>query len=103
MIPPEVRAEIRRLVLIEHMCIETVARKFGVHHSVVRRALRQESPAGPQKAQSALDPFKPYVVKRILELPELSSVRLLDELRQRGYQQSIAIGVRIFSVDENQS
>jgi transposase-like protein len=39
MITAEMRAEMRRLVLVEGWRIQTVARRFGVHHSVVRRKL----------------------------------------------------------------
>jgi transposase len=90
MIPPAVRAEMRRLVLVERWLIGTVARKFGVHHSVVRRALRDDLPADHAPSPSALDPFKPYIVQRLVELPELSAMRLLEDLRQRGYEQGIA-------------
>ena len=40
MITSEMRGQMRRLVLIEGWRVETVARRFGVHYSVVRRALR---------------------------------------------------------------
>ena len=40
MIRPELRAQMRRLVLAEGWKIEAVARRYGVHHSVVRRAVR---------------------------------------------------------------
>jgi transposase-like protein len=40
MITAQMRAEMRRLVLVEGWRIQTVARRFGVHHSVVRRAIR---------------------------------------------------------------
>ena len=43
MITAEMRAEIRRLVLAEGWRIETVARRFGVHHSVVRRVIRDDA------------------------------------------------------------
>jgi transposase len=90
MTPAEVRAEMRRLVLRLHWRIETVARRFGVHHSTVRRAL-EDSP-GPEHPVpgSVLDPFKPYVVQRLTEAPELTGVRMLAELRERGYQHGIA-------------
>jgi transposase-like protein len=52
MITEDVRAQMRRLVLAEHWRIETVARRFGVHHSVVRRAIRDGVPA----ARSAAEP-----------------------------------------------
>ena len=49
MITAEMRVEMRRLVLVEGWKIETVARRFGVHHGTVRRALR-EDPPGETKA-----------------------------------------------------
>ena len=88
---PEMRAEIRRLVLREHMAIEAVARRFGVHHSVVRRAIRDDPSGDSRQHPSVLDPHKPYIVQRLTELPNLSSVRLFEELRERGYQHGIAI------------
>ena len=42
MITHEMRAEMRRLVIREGWKFETVARRFGVHHSVVRRAVAGE-------------------------------------------------------------
>jgi transposase len=91
MISAEMRAEMRRLVLAEGWRIETVARRFGVHHSVVRRAIRDQAQAQePPIPKSALDPFKPYIVKRLVELPALSSVRLFEELKARGLLLSIA-------------
>jgi transposase len=84
MITEEVRAQMRRLVLAEHWRIETVARRFGVHHSVVRRAIRDGIPtARPRPSQ--LEAFKPYIVKRLTELPELTASRLMLELRERGF------------------
>lgn len=94
MITPEMRAEIRRLVLREGWKIETVARRFGVHHSVVRRALRDPDPAvgpaGVVRRPSVLDPFKPYLVERLVELPLLSALRLHTELAERGCRVGIA-------------
>ena len=57
MITAEMRAEMRRLVLVERWRIETVARRFGVHHSVVRRALRDEPPQDPPARPGVLEPF----------------------------------------------
>jgi len=90
-VTPEMRAEMRRLVLRERWAIETVARRFGVHHSVVRRAIRDDGYEPPASHKSALDPYKPYIVQRLTELPKLTCVRLLEELRERGYQRGIAI------------
>jgi transposase len=92
MIGPELRAEIRRLVLRDGWKIETVARRFGVHHSVVRRAVRDEPSGGSAPpVASALDPYKPYIVERLTQAPELTAVRLLLEVRDRGYRHSLTI------------
>lgn len=68
-----------------------MARRFGVHHGTVRRALRDDPPGEPKALPSGLDPFKPYIVKRLTELPELTSVRLLAELKERGYQRGLTV------------
>jgi transposase len=90
MITSEMRGQMRRLVLIEGWRVETVARRFGVHHSVVRRALRDEPVPMQTGPSSALDPFKPYIVERLTDLPSLSAVRLHAELRDRGLRLGIA-------------
>ncbi len=93
MITPEIRAQIRRLVLRDGWRIETVARRFGVHHSVVRRVIRDDADLDgkPQPRGSMLDPFKEYIVARLGEHPELTGARLFLELRDRGYEGSIAV------------
>lgn len=90
MIRPELRVHMRRLVLAEGWKIEAVARRYGVHHSVVRRAIRDDSPPDNQPAASALDPFKPYLVERLTDYPEMTAVRLMEEIRKRGYEHGIA-------------
>ena len=82
----------RRLVLVERMQVETVARRFGVHHTTVRRAIQDDitEVSEPGARQSVLEPFKPYVVDRLTEHPNLTSPRLLAELRLRGYHHGVA-------------
>jgi len=75
MISAEIRAHMRRLVLVEGWRIETVARRFGVHHSVVRRALRDDVAQATPRPPSALDPFKPFIVQRLTDWPELTATR----------------------------
>lgn len=90
MITAEMRVQMRRLVLVEHCKIETVARRFGVHHSVVRRALRDDLGLERPRPESQLEPFKPYIVRRLADLPSLSAVRLHQELRGRGFPLSLS-------------
>jgi transposase len=91
MITAEMRAEMRRLVLVEGWKIQTVARRFGVHHGTVRRALRDVEPGERRVITSELDLYKPYIVQRLTELPELTSVRLYTELAARGYTRGLTI------------
>ena len=93
MITPELRAQIRRLVLREGWKIETAARRFGVHHSVVRRALQDDGGEDGRRkpGQSVLEPYKEYVVERLAKHPNLSGTRLYAELRERGYPGGIAV------------
>ena len=91
MISATVRAEMRRLVLGEHWRIGTVARRFGVHHSTVRNALRDQLPTDEKAPQSALDPYKQFVIERLTEYPELSAVRLFSEIKAKGYVHGIAV------------
>lgn len=92
MITPEIRSAIRRLVLRDGWKSETVARRFGVHHSVVRRAIREPEAAAEHHspAPSELDPFKEYIVQRLTEHPELTSVRLFFELQEKGFKGGVA-------------
>ncbi len=54
MITAAMRAEMRRLVLVECWKIETVARRYDIHHAIVRRAQRDD--AGERPAPTALSP-----------------------------------------------
>lgn len=91
MITPEMRAEMRRLVLRLQWRIGTVANRFGVHHSTVRRALEEGPDSGEDAPGSILDAYKPFLVERLTDAPELSSVRLHAELRERGYTGGVAV------------
>lgn len=87
---------IRRLVLREGFKIETVARRFGVHHSVVRRVITADGTKLPKVVSSILDPYKSYIVERLGEHPELTATRLFFEVRERGYPGS-AVQVRRYA------
>ncbi len=92
MITPEIRAAMRRLVLREGWKIETAARRFGVHHSVVRRAIRDPDGVTEHRppAPSELDPFREHIIRRLTEHPDLTAVRLFMELQGAGFKGGIA-------------
>lgn len=92
MIEDGIRAEMRRLVLGEGWKIGTVARRFGVHHSVVRRAAYGDAAKKSRTVPpSVLEAYKPYLVERLEKYPELTATRLLLELRGRGYRHGSAV------------
>lgn len=91
MIDEATRAEIRRLVLGEGWLIGTVARRLGVHHAVVRRALHDRPAETKREAVSALEPYKAYIVERLEKYPELTATRLFSEVRERGYKHGVCI------------
>ena len=92
MMTAEMRAEIRRLVLCDSWKVETAARRFGVHHSVVRRTIRTECATEPAvPAPTMIEPFKPYIVERLTAHPDLTSTRLVLELRERGFTGGVTI------------
>jgi len=72
-----------------------IAAKLGVSRKTVSRYLqgREKKPVyGPRPVRpSMLDPYRQYLQERIQTYPELSAVRLLDEIRQRGYRGSVTI------------
>jgi transposase len=93
MITEEIRATLRRLVLREGWKIETAARRFGVHHSVVRRVIRDDDASAKVQdpVASNLDPFKDYIVQRLTDHPKLTAVRLMLELQDKGFTGGIAV------------
>lgn len=78
------------------MSKRAVARKFGVSRDTLYRWIRDgdldrdldEAPVqyGPRPpVPTKLDPFKPILQERLRAFPELSSVRLLEEIQAAGY------------------
>jgi transposase len=92
---PEIWAEIRRLFKIEQLSVSEIARRVLLDRKTVRAALRSES--GPPVRQSLatrpsqLDPYKPFIQKRLQEFSRISAVRLLRELKPLGYPGAITV------------
>jgi transposase len=80
-------------VMIKHLQqqgvpIRAIARQLGIDRNTVRRALRREGlPKYIRTAlrASKLDAFKPYLERRLMECPELTAVRLFQEIQAQGY------------------
>ena len=85
MIPPEQRAEIRRLYYAEHRPIGTIATTLGVHHDTVRLAIERFIRPGTQVRPSTLDPYKPFLLRTLEQYPRLRATRLYAMIRERGF------------------
>lgn len=91
MIPPETRAEIRRLFFAEHFTIHGITVALGVHHDTVRHALETARfvSNGSRPRGSQLDPFLPLIQGKLDEHPRMRSSRLFLILKDRGYTGSV--------------
>lgn len=85
--PPDREAEILRLHHAEKWPIGTIATQLGIHHSVVRRVLKQEGIglAPPMPRASAVDPYAPFIQEVLAKYPRLRASRLHGMVRERGY------------------
>jgi transposase len=67
--------------------IRAIARQLSIDRNTVRRALRREGLPKYTRTTpraSKLDAFKPYLERRLVECPELSAVRLYQEIQAQG-------------------
>jgi transposase len=90
-------AEIRRLAEIEKLSGWAISRRLRCSRHTVAAALRRDQPPGQQPACRAriLDPYKAKIDALLAKNPELSAVRLCEEIARgpEGYTGS-AISVR---------
>jgi transposase len=90
MIPPEQRAQIRRLFYAEHWPVNTIATTLDVHHETVQHALERERGVGPAPIRpSVVDPYKAFITATLEQYPRLRATRLFAMLRDRGYPGSV--------------
>lgn len=89
-------AEIRRLSQVERLSQRAIARRLGCCHRMVSKALGMDRPPDETKRPargSILDAHKPRINDLIAKYPELSAVRVLEEIRKgpNGYPGQISI------------
>jgi len=88
-------AEIRRLHEVEQLSEREIARRVRCHRDTVRRALTQAAPPTTvsRLVHSILDPYKPKIDQLVQQFPELSAVRIFEEIRQgeEGYRGSVIL------------
>jgi transposase len=89
-------AEIRRLKEIEKLSHRAIARRLGCCAKTVKKALALERPPDRQSRParaSLLDPYKPRIDALLAHTPELSAVRVFEEIRcgEQGYRGGIRL------------
>lgn len=90
MLDPEKLASIRRLYFAEHWKIGTIASELGVHRDTVRAAIETDPLDRPRRLRpSRLDPYVGFLRETLERYPRLRATRLLEMIRQRGYEGSI--------------
>lgn len=86
-------AEIHRLNEIERLSHRAIARRLHCSRDTVTRALESTEP--PLKVSrpgiSILDPHKPAIDRLIEKYPDLSAVRVLEEIRKTGYPGEVTL------------
>jgi transposase len=89
MIPPDLRAEIRRLFFAEHFRVNAIAEHLRVHRDTVRRAIEVERMlASPAIRKSKLDRYMAFIEATVRDYPKIRSTRLFLMLKDRGYDGS---------------
>lgn len=88
MIALEIETAIIRMSQVEKWPVETIAKQFGVHHSVVTRVLTHHGVPKPAQTRrpSMLDPFLPFIAETLDKFPHLHASRLYQMVRERGYR-----------------
>jgi transposase len=89
-------AEIRRLHEVEQLSQRAIARRVGCSRRTVSNALALEQPptqAPPKPRRSILDPYRAQIDALVAKYPELSAVRVLEEISKgdEGYRGGICL------------
>lgn len=85
-------AEIRRLHEMEGLSGRGIARRLGCDRSTVKKALEQAAPPDESrrvKRTTMLAPYHDKIAVLLAQSPELSAVRITEEIRAVGYTGSV--------------
>jgi transposase len=84
-------AEIIRLHHAEKWLVGTIARQLGVHPSVVRRVLAQETLVFARAPRGRkIDPYIDFISETLRQFPTLTASRLFQMVEQRGFTGKIS-------------
>lgn len=86
-------AEIHRLHEIERLSKRAIARRLHCGRDTVDKALGAEEPPAQKRAPrgSIIDPYKAKIEELIAAEPDLSAVRVLEEISKQGYAGEITL------------
>jgi transposase len=86
-------AEIHRLHDCERLSIRAIATHLHCSRDTVDRALKHAQSPPPAQASrgSIIDPYKPQIDALIEKYPELSAVRVLEEIAKKGYPGEVTL------------
>ena len=84
----EMEAHILRLYHAEKWPVGTISSQLDIHHSVVQRVLQQDGMAANKLVmrRSMADPFVPFIQDVLKKYPKLTSSRLHEMVKERGYR-----------------
>lgn len=87
-------AKIREMFFIEKLSKREISRRLKLGRNTIAKACNSEIPPVKKvylKKDSKLEMFKPNINELLREYPELSSVRMLEEITKLGYTGGITI------------
>lgn len=88
----ELWAEIRRLCLAEKLSQREVARRLGIDRGTVSRALKSSPSRRKSRLRgSQLDCYKGQIKELVEQYPDLSAVRVTEEISRNGYKGSLTL------------
>lgn len=76
------------------LSISEIARRTGHDRKTVRKYInlgKEPSYRPRPRRPSKLDPYKDYITRRLQEYPELTAVRLFEEIQGMGYKGKLTI------------
>lgn len=84
-------AEILRYYHAEKWKVGTISTQLGIHHSVVRRVLSQDStPQALQHHPRKVSQYLPFITETLEKHPTLTASRIFDMVKERGYTGKIS-------------
>jgi transposase len=86
-------AEIHRLHEFERLSARAIARRLHCSGRTVKKALSLAEPpvSHPPARGSILDPYKPAIDEILAKYPDLSAVRIEEEISKRGYEGEVTL------------